>query len=46
MRLGKEEAVGYVEDTADDTETALLTTEAVTTGQPLPLTAEPALPVG
>ncbi|HEX3714688.1 MAG TPA: hypothetical protein VHV09_17980 [Trebonia sp.] len=50
MRLGKEEAVGYVEDTVDDTEAASLTTEEITTGQPLLLpvtqTAEPALPVG
>jgi hypothetical protein len=56
MRLGKEEAVGYVEDTiydgdrVDETETASLTTEETTTSQPRqrPLTepAEPALPVG
>jgi hypothetical protein len=50
MRLGKEEAVGYVEDTADETETASYTTEEITTSQPrqrpLTETAEPALPVG
>ncbi|HEY3880130.1 MAG TPA: hypothetical protein VGM12_16175 [Trebonia sp.] len=50
MRLGKEEAVGYVEDTADDIQSDALAAEENKTGQPqpLPLTQvpEPALPVG
>jgi hypothetical protein len=46
MRLGKEEAVGYVEDTADETETASLTTEEITISQPRQPLTETALPVG
>jgi hypothetical protein len=49
MRLGKEEAVGYVEDTADDIQSGALAAEENKTGQPRqPLTQvpEPALPVG
>jgi hypothetical protein len=46
MRLGKEEAVGYVEDTADDIQSGALAAEEFTNGQPRqPAVPGPALPV-
>jgi len=48
MRLGKEEAVGYVEDTIEDTADDTLAQDITASQpqQPLTPTPEPALPVG
>jgi hypothetical protein len=46
MRLGKEEAVGYVEDTEADLAPAAEITAERSEQAPLTPAAEPALPVG
>ncbi len=45
MRLGKEQAVGYVEDTEADTLPAEEVTIAQAEGMPLAVAPEPPLPV-
>jgi len=46
MRLGKEEAVGYVEDTIEDVADDTLAQDITVSPQPLTPAPEPALPVG
>ena len=46
MRLGKEEAVGYVEDTIEDVADDTLAQDLTAGAQPLAPAPEPVLPVG